>query len=135
VAESDPDRDVQRFLLENLESHEQLRSLLLIAKAPDRDWTAQQVADALKLPPASAHDVLQHLSRRSLLKGRGAVDEMLFTYVPEQAAVVQRLDQICGDEPHVVMKWMNANALERVRSSAIKTFADAFLLRKKKPDG
>lgn len=135
MAESDPDRDVQRFLLENLESHEQLRSLLLIAKAPDRDWTAQQVADALKLPPASAHDVLQHLSRRSLLKGRGAVDEMLFTYVPEQAAVVQRLDQICGDEPHVVMKWMNANALERVRSSAIKTFADAFLLRKKKPDG
>jgi len=135
VAESDSDRDVQRFLLENLESHEQLRSLLLIAKAPDRDWTAQQVADALKLPPASAHDVLQHLSRRSLLKGRGAVDEMLFTYVPEQAAVVQRLDQICGDEPHVVMKWMNANALERVRSSAIKTFADAFLLRKKKPDG
>lgn len=135
MASNDPDRDVQRFLLENLESYEQLQALLLIAKAPDKDWTAKHVAEALRLSPASARAVLEHLSRRSLLKGRGAVDEMLFTYVPEQAAVVQRLVQICGSEPHVVMKWMNTHALERVRSEAIKTFADAFLLRKKKPDG
>jgi hypothetical protein len=61
---------------------------------------------------------------------------MLFTYLPEQAVVVQRLDEICGSQPHVVMRWMNANALERVRSEAIRTFADSFLMgKKKKPDG
>jgi len=134
MAEDDPDRDVKRFLLENLESYEQLQSLLLIAKAPDKDWTAKSVAETLRLPSASAHSALEHLSRRRLLNGRGEVDAMLFKYHPEHASVVQRLDEICCAQLHVVLRWMNANALERVRSEAIKTFADAFLM-KKKPDG
>jgi hypothetical protein len=136
MAEEDPDRDVQRFLLENVESYEQLQSLLLIAKAPDRKWTAQQVAESSGLTLASAQAVLEHLARRRLLVCRSEGDALVHEYRSDQDEVVRRLERISASQLHVVLSWMNANALERVRSEAIKTFADAFLMgKKKKPDG
>lgn len=134
--EEDPDRDVKRFLLENLESYEQLQSLLLIAKAAPGGCTAQQVAESLKLPAATARAALEHLSRRRLLASRGAGDAAIFSHLPQPTDVVRRLDELCSSQLHVLLSWMNANALERVRSEAIKTFADSFLMgKKKKPDG
>ena len=53
----------------------------------------------------------------------------------EAEATIERLARAYKDQPMPVIKLMSANAIERVRTAALRTFADAFLIRKDKKDG
>jgi predicted ArsR family transcriptional regulator len=123
--------DVRRMLLADIESYEDLEALLLLARTPERTWSAEDVAAELKIRAEIAETALERLQARALVakaKGRyGPVAE-------EERGTIGRLAQ-CYDEKRLeVMRQMSANSIERLRNNAIRAFSDAFLLGRRDPD-
>ena len=62
----------------------------------------------------------------------------LYTYADEDSArdaIIGSLERLYRDEPIQIMQLMSANAIERLRTSTIRAFADAFVVRKDKGRG
>jgi hypothetical protein len=126
---------LQEFLFENIESYEQLACLLALAARAGAECRLELVAEILYLPPAVARSALHHLVRRRLLVESGEPGNPAFTLDRLRYDFVIDLEKLYRSQPLVVVHLMNANALQRVRHEAAKRFSDAFLIRKKEPDG
>jgi hypothetical protein len=127
----DPTLDaLQRFLLEHVATYEELDVLLLLARDPGSEWTARSVADALGPAADDSRAALEGLAARGLLAIEPA--SATFRYAPlndEVARAVALLETTYREQRATVAMMMSTNALERVRSSAIRTFAEAFRLK------
>jgi DNA-directed RNA polymerase specialized sigma subunit len=129
------DVEVLRLLYEQVTSYEQLEALLLLHAAPGRDWTVTEVAAALHIDTANAAAALTALGAQRLLSVKSSGAEQDYRYAPADGAMaagVDKLAQSYAERRLEVVKQMSANAIERVRSSAARTFADAFLLGDRK---
>lgn len=128
--------DVRALLRDVVESYEQLETLLGMATRPGDVWDAAEVARRSRLPLDDAEEVLGKLAAAGLLQrteGGGR-----YRYAPSDAAVagvVERLAGLYATRPLEVVKVMSGNAIERLRTAAMRTFSDAFLLRRKPPGG
>jgi hypothetical protein len=137
------DAEVCRLLFDHVTSYEQLEALLLLHARPAQWHSATQVAAALHIDAANAAAALMALARQRLLgaEAAGGAGGQRWLYAPADgrlATSVDKLAQAYGRQRLEVVKQMSANAIERVRSSAARTFADAFLLggnRRKDGDG
>jgi hypothetical protein len=118
-----PDR-VVRLVGEHIHSVEQLEVLLLLRRAPEREWTASDVAVELATVPQSAADRLEDLAHRGFLA---------------KAAERYRYDGSDHGRDAAVGELEDAYARRRVTviglifakpSESIRTFADAFRIRK-----
>ena len=131
--------ELRAFLRDKILSYEQLETLLLLRSRPDETFSPGSVAGALHVPEEAAAEVLDHLCSQSLLEVQFGTGSLLFSYKPGSAAltgVVDELAESYNSYRLTVMNLMNANAFERVRSQALITFANAFILgRKKDKDG
>jgi hypothetical protein len=129
--------DVKTLLRDCIESFEHLEVLLLLYRKPGDAWTADAVATAsiLNLSEDTAADALAHLRRWKLLEG----EARSYRYDPGNRldGTVRALAAIYDEDRLEVMKLMNQNAIERVRTSALRAFADAFFVGGggKKTDG
>jgi hypothetical protein len=129
--------DVNTLLRDCIESFEQLEVLLLLHRTPGQPWTADAVSTAtpLKLSLDVAEEALAHLRRWKLVEGEARI----YRYNPANRldATVRALAAVYEDDRLEVMKIMNQNAIERVRTSALRAFADSFFVGKggKKSDG
>lgn len=129
--------DVNTLLRDCIESFEQLEVLLLLHRTPGETWSPDAVATAttLKLSSDVADDALAHLRRWKLIDGEARV----YRYDPANRldATVRALAAVYEEDRLEVMKIMNQNAIERVRTSALRAFADSFFVGKggKKSDG
>lgn len=129
------DAEVRRVLSEHVTSYEQLEALLLLHGSAARDWTAADVAAALRIDAAVAAATLTALSAQRLLARAEGASPPRYRYAPVDSALaggIDKLAQAYAEMRLEVVKQMSANAIERVRSSAARTFADAFLLGQKK---
>jgi hypothetical protein len=122
--------DLRRFLLDGVSSYEELDVLLLLVRGSGDSWSAKAVADALGAEADDCRVALEGLLARGLLAvGR---DSVTFRYSPmteEVARNVETLERTYREQRAAVAMMMSANAVERVRTSAIRTFAEAFRLR------
>ncbi|WP_242370779.1 hypothetical protein [Anaeromyxobacter sp. SG26] len=130
--------DIQAFMLASVDSYEQLEILLLLHREQAAPWTAAQVAEALQISLAAAASSLDELAGRRLLTvTRGS--ERSHRYAPadaDTADVVDRLARAYEDRRVAVIDLMSANAMSRIRRSALRTFAEAFRVTgAKKRDG
>jgi hypothetical protein len=127
----DPLSEVRAFLRDHIESHEQLEALLLTYRAP-RVWSAEEVAQALRLSPESADATLRHLVGQHLLASAGgeARGYRCAPGTPELAARVAALAAARVEQPLAILEIMSSQAIERMRRSALQTFAEAFKLRR-----
>jgi hypothetical protein len=135
VSDEQIDEDVRSLLREHIESYEHLRILLLLRSHRDRSWSAALAAERLNMAPASAEEALEHLCRRELLD---RAESRMFRYCPETSeheAAVDRLAHAYAEQQVEIMKLMSSNAVERIRTAAMRTFADAFVLGRRKRDG
>jgi hypothetical protein len=126
--------DVQAFLRDYIGSYEELEVLLLLYRARDQWHHLAAVTAQLRLPGVSA-ETAEALVASRLLAVRGTSGEALYAYVPADPALeiaVTRLAQSYAEAPLAVMKVMTDNAMNRLRVSALQTFADAFVLRRKR---
>jgi hypothetical protein len=133
LGEVDP--QVRDFLLERVETYEQLEVLLLLCRQRDRSWTPEAVGERLRLSTLVATKALDDLCRGRLVDHLRVGPQVSYTFRPAStklASIVEGLVREYDESPLNIIQLMNTNALDRVRSAAARTFADAFVLDPKK---
>lgn len=121
------------FLHGRLAGLDELEVLLLVRSDAARGWTATEVAERLGLPASSSDGALEKLCTADLLviDGGGGGAERRYAYrpgIPGLDGVVTTLAEIYGERRLEVMRILSDSALERIRSAAARTFADAFVI-------
>lgn len=128
--------ELQKRLKDALGSYEELQ-LLLYARGQREPWSAEDAIRRLHLDEQPLNEALECLLQGGFLArtgdpGPGAVR---FTYRPTSPLLVELADHLAealDRNPLHVFDLMNRHALERLRSSAARTFASAFVLGRKK---
>jgi hypothetical protein len=134
TADAEIPDDVQAFLRDQIESYEELEVLLLLHGSHGQWLDVDAIKAQLPLPGISMETV-EILVARQLLVVRATLADPVYAYGPANHAVeatVARLAQSYAVAPLALMKLMTNNAMNRLRVSALETFADAFVLRRKK---
>ena len=137
MAADDLPEDVQRLLRDYIESYEQLELLLLLRTELD-PWTVEALSARLRIPASLVLLALDGLQRIGFVAARPLGAEKQYAYIAQNSggeATLERLVQAYREHPIPILKQMSANAIERVRTAALRAFADAFILRKDKKDG
>lgn len=117
-----------RFLQTTLPSVDAAELLLLLARDPARWWSVPEIVAALRPAPLTEADVTRVLEA---LQGRGLVaqgPDRRVQYRPgseELAGYVRTLAQAYSERPVTLIRVIYA-----LRDSKIRSFADAFKLRK-----
>jgi hypothetical protein len=116
--------DVQRFIVEHVNSVEQLETLLLLRSDPHKLWTVDEVSHALYTQPAAAQMRLGDLQGRGLLAAR---DDNRWQYATTGAVdeLVGRMADLYRDRRVTVITLIYSKPQQQVQA-----FADAFKLRK-----
>lgn len=130
------DEAIRSFLQEHIRSYEDLEALLLL-RARSSTWEASAVAEALNLSEEVARETLEHLRRRGLSSAPEHARPRRYGYQPATAGLAQAVDMLAQayEERRVaVMRLMSENAIARMRTSASRAFADAFVLGRRKGD-
>jgi hypothetical protein len=133
---SDLTEDVRALLHEHIESYEQLEMLLLLRRERHEQWTGEGLAGRLRVGAELIQTALAGLEAGGLIEViRGSPSR--FAYRPATAgldAAVGRLERAYAERPILVIQLMSANAIERLRTAALHTFADAFVLKRRGRD-
>lgn len=125
--------EVHVLLREHVCTFEEIEILLLLLGDPRKPWSADAIVGALRLDWQTAIEALEALSRGGLIAERAGPDPA-FVYRPGNAGREAAIAWLagCWKEGGVeIARILNANAIDRVRRSALRTFADAFLLWRK----
>jgi hypothetical protein len=125
--------DVRQLLHEHIESYEQLELLLLLRRERREEWTAGALAQRLHVSAGLIGPALERLQVSGLVAATGSPGAARYAYRPgrpELDAATGRLQREYAERPVRIIQLMSANAIERVRTAALRTFADAFVLRK-----
>jgi DNA-binding IclR family transcriptional regulator len=123
--------DVRKLLHEHIESYEQLELLLLLRKQRDEEWTVEALTERLHISASLIIPALALLKASGLIATTSTAGR--FAYRPTSSdldAAAARLEREYAERPIGIIQSMSANAIERVRTAALRTFADAFVLRK-----
>ncbi len=119
--------DVERFILEHVESVAHLEALLLLRRQAPAELDAEAVGRELRIDPAWAAAALRELARCGLLTER-ARSAPVYGYAPrtpELAETIATLVQIYGARPVQVVSLIFSKPNPNVLG-----FAEAFRLRK-----
>ena len=128
--------DVRALLHEQIESYEQLEVLLLLRRERYEEWAIERLAARLHVRAELIETALARLEAGGLIEAAGAGPSR-FAYRPASSgldAAVGRLERAYAERPILIIQLMSANAIERLRTAALHTFADAFVLSKKGGD-
>ena len=133
---SDLPADVRALLDEHVESYEQLETLLLLRRERYEEWTIEGLATRLRVRAELIETALAGLKTSGLVEAIGAAPAR-FAYRPTSSgldAAAGRLEREYAERPILIIQLMSANSIERLRTAALHTFADAFVLKKKDKD-
>ena len=101
---------------------------------PAQAWSVAAVATALRTDPDNTASALDELASQRLVALTPGEHGPEYQYAAAPDGIggtVDRLAQAYSRQRLEVVKQMSANAIERVRSSAARTFSDAFIFRRK----
>jgi len=118
--------DVRRFLLQCIDSVEQLEVLLHLYRTPEQSWSSDAIALALYSNPASIARRLAGLYSHGLLT---LTSSSAYRYQPKTAeldATVSQLAESYRQRRVAVISIIASKPMENVRA-----FSEAFRLRKK----
>jgi len=130
--------DVRLLLHEHIESYEQLEMLLLLRADETTTWTQETLGERLRMTSSLVQAALQGLESAGFVEARAHEGGKRYSYVCQSddvEATISRLVAAYRENPIPIIKVMSANSLERLRTAALRTFADAFILRKDKDRG
>jgi hypothetical protein len=125
----DPVAEAQELLVDTVETLEKLEILRLLAISAPR--TVASLMSDLALPLDVAREALHELSAKRIIREEKTTGWSIDPSGPRHAAVMA-LVQIYDQDRIGVLNRMTKISLERIRVSAARTFADAFVLRQKK---
>jgi DNA-binding MarR family transcriptional regulator len=133
-----PSREVEALLHDHIESYEQLELLLLMRGDREALWTAEALSARLHMHSSLVQAALDRLESAGFIEVRAAGIEKRHAYLGQSDNVEATISQLAAgyrENPIPIIKLMSANAIERLRTGALRTFADAFILRKGKYRG
>lgn len=124
--------EVRAFIAGQIDSVVQLEMLLLLHADPQQAWSPDDLAKELRIEPHWSAAQLTTLAQRGLL---GVVDAAgsTYRYGPNTAELAQTVDGLAkayADRRVTVISLIYSKPVDTLRS-----FADAFRLRKDNPDG
>ena len=128
---------LRRFLLEHVETFEELELLIVMSGRPGEAVTEQGAATHIGCTADVARDALRHLVERGFLVPDPATNGPPFRYGPSDADLQLGVDQIRRLHKRswsALAQLMSTNAVERMRRN-LQAFADAFVLGRKRDDG
>lgn len=123
---------VQRFISTHIDSIEKLEVLLLMRARADREWTARDVSQELRITESSATARLEDLTDRRLLDKKGSSPDT-YRFHPastEDSQDISELQATYSTRRVSVISFIFSKPLDRVRG-----FADAFRIKRDKDDG
>jgi hypothetical protein len=115
--------DVQKFILQNIDSVAQLEGLLLFRANPETGWNAESVAQRLYISDGESAQLLLSLAARGLLREAAGV----YQYLPEQETMVAKVADIY--RRYLVPM---TNLIHSRPKSRVQEFANAFKIRREK---
>jgi hypothetical protein len=123
---------VKQFITEHIDSVMQLEILLLLAGQPGKVWTAAELAQLLRIDAAWVDGQLRSMGGRGVIGvAEGSPPEFRYeARSAELAATVTELARAYADRRVTVIGLIFSKPIDKIRS-----FADAFRLRKDKSDG
>ncbi len=125
--------EVRALLRETIASHEELAILLCLRRDRARALTADALAEAVTIAPGEAREAVERLTRLKLLSADGTPPA--FRYAPEDPATASAIASLAAfyeARPIEVLRLMSSYSVNRLRLSAVTSFADAFLVGRKK---
>jgi len=128
--------EIESFLEAVIDSFEHLALLLLMRRERNRAWSPAEAAQALGIHAEGVHSAMASLAKRQLVQVVQDDSSPRYVYAASGAsdALVERLGVEYSQNPARLMRLLSAHAIQRVRTSAIRAFADSFILKKKDPD-
>lgn len=118
----------RELLATRVESFEKLE-LLSLACSERTVWTVRAAAARLRLGEPQIDVALQELEAAGLL-GRDATGYRYAPARPELDDAAAELCRLYAEDRLLIVNILTTSALDRIRSSAATTFADAFRFRK-----
>ncbi|MFZ5896338.1 MAG: hypothetical protein ACOY0T_35110 [Myxococcota bacterium] len=124
---------IEEFLLERVETHEQLQALLWLQAHPDISVTAATLADELSLTEMDAEEALSALVQSELLARCGEKPSR-YRYAPARSifeARVRLLAMLHEQHRFDVVRVLGENAIKRMWSAARLAFLMALSDRRR----
>jgi hypothetical protein len=128
--------DVRALLRERIESYEQLEMLFAL-RNDRREQSPAEMSARFGIDRTLAASALAELQTHGLAQSRGR-DPERYRYAPASPALDQAVGHLARlyiEQPIGVLKILTANAIRRVRTGALRAFAEAFILRKDEDRG
>ncbi|HEX6271642.1 MAG TPA: hypothetical protein VFZ53_01315 [Polyangiaceae bacterium] len=135
MSQETDDGPLKRLLFDTVEGIEELEILAWFAKG-NESGDSEVIARSVALPADALCAALERLSTGGLLEPS---PEKPGEFRPATKPATARLAALVVSEyranPARVMKLMTENAIERVRTAALHTFAESFRIRKPRGNG
>ena len=132
MAESNVAPEVTGFLGDHIDSVLELELLLALRADAARAWTAAGLAGEMKVDPAWAAEVLGKFHARGLLE-RTDPPDATYRYAPQAAELDATVASVAA--AYASHRVSIIGLIFSKPTSTLKTFADAFRIRKDKSDG
>ena len=126
---------VQALLRDRIHSVEELETLLLLRSDKVRAWGVAEVASALRIGASAVDVAFANLAARGLCTPTPSGAR---TYKPESVELEKSVDELAQaytDQRIEVLVFISQSAISRVRTNALRTFAEAFQIPRGRKDG
>jgi hypothetical protein len=130
VSEAGFPNEIVEFISEHITSMEQLEVLLLLSSHPERDWTGEAVFSQIQSSPASVTQRLQEFRDKGFFI---QPSDHVFRYSPKTQSLANTVRALASAYKEKRVKVIEL--IYRKPVDAVQSFADAFKLRKDKPNG
>ncbi|HEY0684950.1 MAG TPA: hypothetical protein VGD45_21610 [Steroidobacter sp.] len=120
------DPEVERFILDSIDTVPHLEALLLIFQSPAIVWTVAELAARIYVNEKHASGILEDLARRSLI-ARVEQSPAKYQYIARsdaQTQLLQKVAQSYRTQLVQVTRFIHSNA-----SASVRDFARAFRLK------
>lgn len=132
MAESNVAPEVATFLADHIDSVLELELLLALRADGARGWTASELAKELKIDAAWAAEQMAKFHARGLL-ARTDQPEAAYRYAPQSPQLDATVASVAA--AYATHRVSIIGLIFSKPTSTLKSFADAFRIRKDKSDG
>ena len=117
--------NVDRFIMNRIDTVPHLEALLLLWRERPQSWAPESVAKRLWVKPEVARDILQDLARDQLLAVSPQPGQYVYSSDPETDLLLSALNDTYRQEMIRISNMIHSKA-----SSAVREFARAFRIKK-----